>query len=79
MIVLKNITRTNSCIVCDAYVEDCKQAVHLSFDESKLVLGSYTLPNDYEWCINHIMHAKKYLVSIAGKPIESQTHTIMWY
>ena len=79
MIVLKNIARNSTRITCDAYVEDCKQAVSLVFDEKLKELEAYSLPDGYEWCVDHIMHARKWLSSLDGKPIEKSTRTIMWY
>lgn len=79
MIRLTEIKRDNGKISCNAFVEDCKIAVPLLLDEKTGELSSYHLPSDYEWCISHITHASKYLRSLNGKPIESDTHTIMWY
>ena len=78
MIKLTEIVRNNGSITCVAYVEDCKQAIPLSFNESNAEFNTITMPEGYEWCKSHIAHAKKYLKSLIGKQIESTERTIVW-
>ena len=79
MVKLKNIRRNDNIILCEAFVENCTEPIHLSLYENSAELDDYILPIGYEWCISHITHAKKYLRSLIGKPIEDSQRTIMWY
>ena len=79
MIKLKEIKRNSEIITCKAYVEDCEEAISLSFDISASTLKDVTLPQGYDWCDSHIFHAKDYLMEIASKETIPNNHTIMWY
>lgn len=79
MIVMKNITRNNRQIVCEAYVEDCTEKLELVFDERSKSFAPYVLPKEYEWCESHIVHASRYLKTLIGKDFEPHDRTIMWY
>ena len=79
MIKLQNIHRDKGSIICDAFVEDCTKPVSLSLNEQTKELGEFTLPNNYEYCKSHIMHAKKYLKSLIGKEFKNHEKMIMWY
>ena len=78
MVKLKNIRRINGYIFCDAFVEDCQVPVQLSLNESSSEFDDYSLPSNYEWCTYHIAYAKRYLQSLIGKNIETQTRNIVW-
>lgn len=78
MIKLKEIKRNSGFITCKAYVEDCKEAISLSFDISASMLNKVSLPQGYDWCTSHILHAKDYLMEIASKETIPDNHTIMW-
>lgn len=79
MIKLKEIKRNSGTITCKAYVEDCKEAISLSFDISTSMIKDVPLPQGYDWCDSHISHAKDYLMEIASKETIPDNHTIMWY
>jgi hypothetical protein len=79
MVKLKNIKRNNGYILCLAFVENCQEPIQLALNETSAELDNYRLPVGYEWCISHITHARKYLRSLIGKPIELTQRTIMWY
>lgn len=79
MIKLKKIVRNNTHIVCDAYVEDCKERISLAFNEKTGQFEHYDLPIGYEWCDSHIAHAARYLETLIGKEIKDDSRMIMWY
>lgn len=78
MIALKNIKANREKITCEAYVEDCRTPILLSFDRAKNKMDSFQLPNGYAWCASHIHHAEKYFCA-ADKSELPQERTIMWY
>ena len=79
MIKLKNIVIDGNIIKCDIFPEDSEQRGTLEVDiEQKS--ASYVLPDGYEWCINHIEHAKNNLIRAYNRndPIPKQK-IIMWH
>lgn len=80
MIRLKNIKREGNEITCDAYVEDCAQAIpfvyHIDTEENDPVV----YPEGYEDCTSHIGHARWFFQETLEKGEElPQQRTIMWY
>ena len=79
MIKLKNIVIDNNVAVCDIIVEDSNTCGKIEVDLEENTIKHYLLPTGYEWCKNHLNHAKEYLIEIArtkeGVPTEK---TIMW-
>ena len=78
MIKLTNIRISENQILCYAYVEDCNQPIELALDISSKELAEYTLPAGYEWCVNHIRYARRYLISLIGLTELPTEKTIMW-
>lgn len=79
MVKLKDIKRIDNIIMCKAFVEDCDIPIQLFLNEDNAELSNYDLPNGYEWCVSHILHARKYLRSLIGQPITETQRNIMWY
>lgn len=78
MIILKNIVIDNNIIKCDIFPEDSIENGTLEIDMHKISVSA-SLPKGYEWCKNHIEHAKKHLSDIyISKNIPKQK-IIMWY
>lgn len=78
MVRLRNIRRNKGYILCLAFVENCQEPIQLALNESSAELDDYQLPKNYEWCTYHIAYAKRYLQSLIGKDIETQTRNIVW-
>ena len=77
MINLKNIRKVDGNILCDAFPEDCGVPVPLVLNVKNETVSPYTLPDGYEWCMSHIEHAKRFLLSVSDKlPKE---FLLMWY
>ena len=80
MVKLKNIVINGNTAKCDIYPEDSSVNGSLEVNLQTKGIISYTLPVGYEWCKNHIAHAKNYLVDISKSNNEISTEKlIMWY
>lgn len=80
MVKLKNITRTDSYIICDAYVEDCMEPVRLSYNAQTGEFSEFQLPKGYEYCDWHILvYAKRFLNSLIYEQNIPTEQLIMWY
>ena len=80
MVKLKNIVINGNIAKCDIYPEDSPANGSLEVDLQTREIKSYTLPVGYEWCENHIAHAKNYLVEVSKSNNEISTEKlIMWY
>lgn len=78
MIRLENIVISDNIIKCDIFPEDSKENGTLEIDMHKIVV-SFSLPKDYEWCKNHIEHAKKHLRDIYRTKKIPKEKIIMWH
>lgn len=78
MIKLKNIQINNSVIECDIYPEDSLQAGHIVVDVETKELKESKLPVGYEWCRNHVNHAKMKLLEFADLKKLPKEKVIMW-
>ncbi len=79
MVRLKNIRISGSLMECDIYPEGSTQAGHVLVDAKSGELKEYTLPDGYEWCENHVSHAKQKLIEMfvfGNIPAEK---LVMWY
>ncbi len=65
MVKLKNIVIGDNKAKCDIYPEDSKDEGTLKVNLQTGGIISYTLPVGYEWCENHIEHAKRSLIEIS--------------
>lgn len=74
MIKLKNFTVNNAIVRCEIQPEDCTSKGISEIDIVNKTIVNYTLPSGYEWCINHLHHAKHYILdtykSTAEFPLE---------
>lgn len=80
MIRLKNIKIDNSnTVICDIFPEDCKHSGHIEIDILQQKISNYSLPTDYEWCKNHMEHAKSYILKTLkeNKSLPSEK-TLIW-
>lgn len=80
MVRLTDITRKNGIISCNAYVEDCRQPIFLSFDEKTHSFDAFELPAGYGYCDWHILiYARRFLISAADLDELPSQKLIMWY
>ena len=79
MIRLKSIRKTDALIECDIIPEDSKENGHLIVDASSGTIKDYSLPKVYEWCKNHVIHAKDMLLKLAKMSDIPQEKLVMWY
>ena len=79
MVKLKQISRGGKYITCTAYIEDCKEPVELTFHTPDELMQNTPLPQGYEWCTSHLLHAKKALKELSQKELPETQITIMWY
>lgn len=79
MIKLDNITIKENIIMCDIYPEDSIKKGILKVDFTTKEILEYTLPENYEYCKNHISHAKNFLLEMIESGTILKTKTIMWY
>lgn len=81
MIELKNIKIDGNTVKCEIYPEDSRKSGHIEVDVSENKIVNSALPQGYEWCKNHLEHAKRFIVKnytyIRDIPIHDKT--IMWY
>lgn len=80
MVKLENIEKNNNLIECDILPEDSKEYGHLKVNLDSEEIDGYALPEGYEWCRNHLTHAKKALLKYgtSKEPLPDQD-LIMWY
>lgn len=79
MVKLLNIKKNDNIIECDIMPEDSSKKGHLVVDISSEDILEYTLPADYEWCINHVHHAKRFLLRLKTSNDIPDERLIMWY
>ena len=81
MIELKNIVIDENVVKCEIYPEDSKTSGYVEVDVLKNKIINYALPLGYEWCKNHLEHAKRYIVKnfkeIKMVPLSGKV--LMWY
>ena len=79
MIKLKNIKINDKTIICNIIPEDCQNIGYLEINILEKNISNYSLPTGYEWCKNHIEHAKNYILNTLNKnksfPLEK---TLIW-
>ena len=76
MIRLENIKRDGQYVICDIYPEGSKEPGKLTVNLTDGT-GSYTLPDEYEWCESHVNHAVHWIRENAENLPERQL--VMWY
>lgn len=78
MIRLQNIKKHDSVISCEAFFEDCEEAVELRYSVKEQRLRDFRLPEGYEWCDAHVGFVRRYFESFGNEEPPEQM-TIMWY
>lgn len=79
MIRLQKIQRNDRTISCEAFVEDSVTPIPLCYDFETQNLDNYVLPDNYEYCKEHISFAKDYLKNCRNIANIPEKKTIMWY
>lgn len=79
MIRLEHLKKNKTVIECDVIPEDSIRSGHIAVDLESREVVEYILPKGYEWCKNHINHAKNALLDISNKEPLPESKTIMWY
>jgi len=80
MIKLKNIVMENNAVKSEIVPEDSKMSgtIEINLLENKIV--NFALPIGYEWCKNHLYHAKRVLIELSRTKTEiPKEKLIMWY
>lgn len=77
MIRLKNIQKNDDFIICEIYPEDSKTPGKIAINIAEGA-ATYYLPEGYEWCTNHVSHAKRALLSMNETGKIEKEKTIMW-
>lgn len=80
MVRLRNIRKINSEIVADIFPEGSNNPGELKVDKSGKV-SSYTLPEDYSYCISHVFHAATFIEKNREKILQGEVTegTVMWH
>ena len=79
MIKLKNIEIENGVLTCQIFPEDSEFAGNIKIDAVSNEIISFNLPLGYEWCKNHLEHARTYLIELyKSKNAIPQEKIIMW-
>ena len=79
MVKLKSIKKNNSLIECDIFPGDSLKSGHIVVDIVSAEVQEYSLPEGYEWCINHINHAKNKLIELSTENNIPKEKLVMWY
>lgn len=79
MIKLKNIMIEENIAKCEIVPEDSKNAGRLEVDLVTKMITECSLPIGYEWCKNHVAHAKEYLLNVSKSRDIPTNKMIMWY
>ncbi len=79
MVKLKNIKKNDYFIESDIIPEDSQKSGHVTVDIKSGELKAYDLPEGYEWCTNHVNHAKNKLLEISSLDNLPKEKLIMWY
>lgn len=61
MIKLENIKINGNVVECDIYPEDSKTGGHIAVDTLNGKIVKCVMPTGYEWCKNHLEHAREYI------------------
>lgn len=79
MIRLEHIKKKNDCIICDAFIEDCKKPIIVEYSPKNNEIKTTALPEGYEWCVSHLSYAKRALREMVASEKMENKKTIMWY
>lgn len=78
MVKLKNLKRNDHIGECDIFPEDSLRAGHIVIDLDREELQEYSLPDGYEWCVNHVHHAAKGLADLLREGKMPEEYLMMW-
>lgn len=78
MVRLKNIERNSNIIECDIIPEDSIESGHVSVQIDSKKIENFSLPNGYEWCRNHVEHARMALLKLVQEDNIPNEKLIMW-
>lgn len=79
MVKLKNIKKSDPIIECDIIPEDSTDSGHIIVDLNSGDIKNFSLPDGYEWCRNHVNHAKNNLIMLANEEHVPEEYLVMWY
>lgn len=81
MVKLKNIKIDGNTVKCDIFPEDSRERGLLEVDISENKIINYVLSTGYEWCENHLAHAKRFIIEnfVDIRDVPMKDKTIMWY
>lgn len=79
MVKLINIKKVDSIVECDIIPEDSRESGHILVNLESGELKDFFLPKGYEWCRNHVNHAKNNLIKLAGEGDLPEEYLVMWY
>lgn len=79
MVRLKNIKKSSSVIECDFIPEDSLQSGHIVVDIISDEIKECVYPDGYEWCKNHVIHAKNKLIELSTKDSIPDEKLVMWH
>lgn len=77
--MIKNIKKNNDRIKCCIIPEDCREEGYLSVNLKSQEIENCELPEGYEWCTNHISHARRELLKMVKRDNIPNDKLIMWY
>lgn len=78
MITLKNIKKSNDVIECEIIPEDSGETGYMIVRLDTKEIENVRLPKGYEWCRNHIGHAKTALLEISKYDDIPKEKLVMW-
>lgn len=79
MVKLKNIKKSDLIIECDIIPEDSTDSGHIIVDLNSGDIKGFSLPDGYEWCRNHVNHARNNLITLANEDHMPKEYLVMWY
>jgi hypothetical protein len=78
MIRLKNIKQKNNIIECDIIPENSLESGYIQVDVTSESIIQFKLPKEYEWCRNHVEHAKNTLIEMSKNNTLVSEKLLMW-
>ena len=78
MVRLRNIKKNDYIIESDILTEDSQKLGHVIVDIKSGELKEFDLPEGYEWCTNHVNHAKDKLIEMSKQNSFPEEKLIMW-
>ncbi len=79
MIQLKNIKINGTQISCEIIPEDSAEKGYIVVDIKTGEIIDYSLPPGYDWCKNHINHARLALLKMSKSKDIPKDKLLMWY